>query len=281
MAFDDYERSQEHGRPIEFYIFTLGPIVWRYTTAEQDLVVDEETYLAAAIQGDSVKQTGEPTNDALTIEVPSWIAPAQMFMSAPPTQPIQMSIGMMHAGDTEMLIAYNGEVTQVNFPMPGRARITIESLMTSMQREGLRLGWQRSCPDSLYDPLTCKVSKAAWLVNLTVLTIDGFTLGVNLAVGKPAGHLDNGFIEWNHPARGIEYLAIERHELVTGNPVGEVNARLTLFAPPGELFEGATGSAYPGCAFTPAACQAFGNYPNYGGVPDMPGKSPFDGDPVF
>lgn len=286
MSFDSFEKSAEDGRPIEFYIFTLGPIIWRYTTAEENIEFDGQTYLAAAIRGDNIKQTGEPVNDVHTLDVPAWIAPAQMFMSAPPTQSIQVSIGVAHASELglteEMLIGFTGEVTQVNFPMPGRAQITVESLMSSMRREGLKFGWQRSCPNALYDPLTCKVEKSAFAIEFITLGISGFTIDVSLDTSKPTGYFDNGFIEWNHPARGIEYLAIERHESVTGNPAGEVNARFTLFAPPGELFEGATGTCYPGCNFTPENCkEVFDNYDNYGGYPDMPGKSPFDGDPVF
>ena len=40
--------------------------------------------------------------------------------------------------------------------------------------------------------------------------------------------------------------------------------------------------AYPGCARTIAICQSkFNNAPNFGGVPGLPGKSPFDGTPIF
>jgi hypothetical protein len=41
-------------------------------------------------------------------------------------------------------------------------------------------------------------------------------------------------------------------------------------------------AAYPGCPRTIAVCDArFANHLRYGGVPHLPGKSPFDGDPVF
>jgi hypothetical protein len=41
-------------------------------------------------------------------------------------------------------------------------------------------------------------------------------------------------------------------------------------------------TAYPGCGRTRAECKnKFNNLPNYGGFAHLPGKSPFEGDPVF
>ncbi len=278
MSFNAFELSTESGRPIEYYVFTLGTAVWRYTTAETDVTIGSDVYTAAAIKADSVKQTGETSNDARSIDVPSWIGPAQLFMGSAPSAPITMTVGVRHVGDTEVIVAYVGEISQVNYPLPGRARITVESLLSSMRREGLRLAWQRTCPYVLYDTLTCKVDKAAYKIDFTVLAISGFDVYVELATTQVTGHFNGGFFEWNHPIRGKEYVAIQAHAQIAS---AEWNARLQLFMPPGELFEGVTGSAYPGCDFTPTRCQFFGNYDNYGGVPDLPGRSPFDGNPVF
>lgn len=278
MTFEAFEVSAESGRPVEYYTFTFGNVSWRYTTAERDVSIGADIYTAAAIRADSVKQTGETSTDARSIDAPSWIGPAQVFMNSAPSAPVAMTVGVRHIGDDEVVIAYVGEITQVNYPVPGRARLTVESLLASMSREGLRLPWQRSCPYVLYDSLTCKVDKAAHKVDFVVLAISGFDVFVSLLTTKPSGHFDGGFFEWLHPIRGKEYVAVQEHEQLSS---GESNARLQLFMPPGELFEGAAGSAYPGCDFTPVRCQFFNNYDNYGGVPDLPGRSPFDGNPVF
>jgi hypothetical protein len=281
MTFGVFEASTENGRPIEFYTFVLGVAVWRYTTAQTDQTVGADVYTAAVIVSPNVQQSGEPSTDALGIECPSWIAPAQLFMTSPPTAPIQVTISYKHIGDDQVVIGYTGEITQVNFPMPGKALITCESLGSSLSREGLRLGWQRSCPYALYDPVTCKVDKTAWKTDFVTLAISGFTIGVELATVRADGYYNGGFIEWIHPIRGIEYVMIDTHSAVPSPVLGEPNAFFLLFASPGELFEGAPGMAYPGCGFTPESCQGFSNYDNYGGAPDMPGKSPFDGNPVF
>lgn len=289
MPFDIIESSIEDGKPIEFYSFSLTTSVWRYTTAETDLFAGGVLWTSAAIARSAVRQTGESISDVQTLTVPSWIGPAQLFMTQAPSNPILLTIWCKHHGDeigTEeapgAVVIYTGEVTNCNFPIPGQAILSVESLVSSMNREGLRLAWQRSCPYALYDPVTCKVSKAAFKTDLVVLTIDGFTLGVELATVRADGYFNGGFMEWNHPIRGIEYLSIEVHTPIASPPAGEPNALLVVMNPPGELYEGAVGSVYPGCAFTPTDCTGkFDNFPNYGGVPDLPGRSPFDGNPVF
>lgn len=278
LTYDQLESSRDAGRPIEFYRFILGSLTWYYSTAEYPITVAGIDWVPAAIVSEAINQTGEYARDALKIECPSSIAPAQLFMTAAPSKFVDVAIGYKHVDSDEIVIGYMGQVRQCGFPVPGRARLLCESLSSTFSREGLRLGWQRSCPYALYDPLTCKVDKSLWKIDCTVLNIDGFTLQVDLADPKTTGYFDGGFIEWIHPIRGTEFLWIETHTVVTA---AEANGTFVISGDPGELFEGAVASAYPGCDFTPAACQAFNNYDNYGGVPDMPGKSPFDGDPVF
>lgn len=275
MPFLEQEQSIEDGRPIQFYAFTLGSVTWRYTSADENLNAGGYDWIAAAISDDGVKQTGETIVDAMTIVAPSWIGPAQVFMGGAPSRSVLITIYSKHEGDAEMAAVYVGEITQINHaPVPGACRITCETLTSSMQREGLRLGWQRTCPYALYDPVTCKVNKALWATPFVVLAIDGFTVTIELATARADGYYNNGFAEWTHPIRGVEYMPIDTH--AAGSPT-----TLTLLGHPGDLFVGAQGVAYPGCNFTPASCQGFSNYDNYGGVPDLPGKSPFDGSPVF
>lgn len=286
MAYDALEDSIEDGRPAQFFAFTLDTTVWRYTSADVDIVASGQTWRAAAIKADAVKQTGEAMRDALSLDVPSWIGPAQVFMSAAPSMAIAVTIFSKHIGDAEMVVDYIGEITQVNYPLPGRARITCEDAMATMEREGLRLAWQRSCTYALYDPLTCKVNKLTHRRSLTVLAVVGFTAYVEMSLSgtvPDAKHFANGLIEWVHPMRGTEYLPIESLTFVLGPvPEGSANAELLLAVPPSELAIGTTGYIYPACDFTPTTCQTvFSNYDNHGGAPDLPGKSPFDGTPVF
>jgi hypothetical protein len=182
---------------------------------------------------------------------------------------VEVIIFAKDAVDNELVTLYVGEVSQVNFPQPNKAALSCEALSVSMSREGLRLGWQRSCPFALYDAATCKINKAGFAVPATITEISGFNITVSAALS--ADIYPGGFFEWTHPVKGAEFRAIEAQN----------GSALRVFGSTLDLYVGLAITLYRGCDRTPATCRSFGNYDNYGGVPLMPGKSPFDGTPVF
>ncbi|UJB18766.1 MULTISPECIES: phage BR0599 family protein [Lysobacter] len=61
-----------------------------------------------------------------------------------------------------------------------------------------------------------------------------------------------------------------------------VGERLVLLGAGDGLRIGQAIIAYPGCGRSMAICHGkFNNAPNYGGAPGLPGKSPFDGTPIY
>jgi uncharacterized phage protein (TIGR02218 family) len=266
MTFATYEESVEDGRPIRFYRFTLGATVWRYTSADEDLTIGGELWKRRPISDDGIKQTGDATTDALNITGPNNIGPVVIYMSGAPQTPIKVEVIESHVGLTVLRVIYVGEVVQVNSNRPGSAVITCQSLSASMRRQGLRLGWSRTCDYAHYDPLTCKVSKAAFAVAAVVQSVNGFVVTMDVT-GPGNGFFTGGFAEWVHPVRGFHAVTIESH---TG-------AQMTMFDDTSDMHEGMQLTLYPGCARTEAACRVFNNILNYGGCSKMPGKSPFDG----
>lgn len=271
MAFLDIETSREDGRPIYLYEFSIGARTWRYTSADETLTAGGLSYQAVAISDDGPRQSGESAADVLKINAPSRVGPAQLWMTGAPSAEISVAIQVKHEGSPDVVTIYAGFIQSINYPIPGQCVITCETLSASMRRQGLRLGYQRACPYATYDPLTCKVDKAIWSVDVVVVSIEGFTAVISGIADKADDYFDGGFMEWNHPVRGIEYLSIEEHTagrfLLTGNVI--------------DLFPGAAGKAYPVCRHTPESCLEFDAYDNHGGFVDLPGKSPYDGDPVF
>lgn len=271
MTYEARENSTQDGRPIELYIFTLGATEWCYTSADENLTVDGKVFRAVPIKNPGFNVTGEAASDALSIEAPSSIGPAQLFMMVPPSQTIWIVIWRKHEGEDEFLVSYQGEVSQINFPMPGKCIVTCETLSASLHREGLRIGWSRTCPYAVYDPDTCKKDKATMAVPIIVLGVIGNDV-ISDEVGSYAeDFFTGGMIEWDDPYRGHEIRLIEKH----------VNNTLTMFNSAQGAYVGMIAVVYRGCKQTVASCIELENYDNYGGVPDMPGKSPFDGDPVF
>jgi uncharacterized phage protein (TIGR02218 family) len=271
MTYATIETSNEDGRPIFLYAFILGAATFRYTSSDADVTVDGYKWTAVAISDDGPKLTGDATSDALTITAPNTIAPVQMFFGAPPSQPIMVKIYHYHEGDTQAVLAYVGELMQVNQPQPGTAILTCDAISASMQRDGLRLAWQRNCPFALYDDITCGVDKIAHGVPVKVADVVG-NIVVLSGLNAADGMFDGGFIEWTHAVRGTEFLAIESQKGDTCEMFGDASG----------LYYNLAVIAYPGCNRTTEDCtNKFNNLDNFGGVPDLPGKSPFDGDPVF
>lgn len=272
MTFNTVETSNDEGRPIYLYAFTLGAATWRYTSSDADVNLNGYRWRAEPISDNGVKLTGDAVTDNLEITASSSIAPAQMFIGTPPSQAIMVSIFHYHEGDTDAVLGYVGEVLQVNQPEPGTAILICDTISASMKRDGLRLGWQRNCPYALYDDLTCRASKAAHAINAVVYDVTDNVVAFTGMDSVADGTLDGGFIEWEHPSRGTEFRAIEK----------QIGSTCEMFGLADGLYYGLTVKVYPGCARTTADCtDKFDNLDNYGGVPDLPGKSPFDGDPVF
>jgi uncharacterized phage protein (TIGR02218 family) len=271
MSFAVIETSNDGGRPVYLYAFAIGSATFRYTSADTDLTVDGYLWKSVAIEDDGVKLTGDANTDGLTITAPNTIAPVQMFYGTPPSMSIMVRIFHYHEGDSQSVLGYMGELLQVNQPQPGTATLTCGTISASMQRDGLRLGWQRTCPYALFDPLNCKVDKTAFGQQVIVKDVVGSTVEFQGMTGAD-GKFDGGFIQWEHPSRGTEFLGIEQQMGITCEMFGMTDA----------LYYGLKATAYPGCDRTVATCASkFNNLDNHGGVPDLPGKSPFDGDPVF
>lgn len=273
MAFDNLESSLEDGSPIYLYLFRLNDKAWRYTSADADISAGGFTWVAVPISDDGVKQTGETSTDALTVTVSSTVEPAQIYMNFPPSRPMSLAILRTHDVDlSDIKVVYLGEVSQHNVATPGASVFTCETLSASMQREGLRLSWQRDCPYALYDSVTCKVDKTLYaVVGVSTAVADG-NLTVPAFTSLPDGYLSGGFIEWVDADRGIE-----RRALSSNGPGGV----LLMFGSTDGLTVGMTVTAYPGCSRTTTGCKSFNNFLNYGGIPNLAGKSPFDGNPVF
>lgn len=274
------------------YEFTLGNKVWRYTANAEDVIdPDENVWEATAISDDGVSTSGEAAADQMGIDCSSDIVPARIWMYSRPSKIMDVRIlraqlpARVSRGDdegvaavapsrvipvTNVRVRYVGEVSQCSFGQLGSAKFTCETLSATMQREGLRLTWQRSCPYTIYDPLTCRVNKVLWATTATVVSISGNTVELS-TIGT--GNYVGGLLEYVHPVKGDESLTIESFS----------GTQVTIFDTAADLYVGQQVTVYPGCDGTPASCVEFGNMVNNGGIKDLPGESPFDGvnNPVF
>jgi uncharacterized phage protein (TIGR02218 family) len=278
MSFNLFEISGFLGRPICLYEFIWGNDAYRYTSADRPITYGEDdlgepiVWAPIAIKDSGFTQ-GVTTQD-FVVELPRANPIVELFRSTPPSLSITLTCKRFHKDDPdeEAAVYWVGTVANVKVRDAIKAEILGNPISGTIRRTGLRLCWERSCPHSLYDE-GCKVNKALFKTDTTVLALTGTTVQVGTTGAWPAERYAGGFMEWEATANGtIDRRAIERC-------VGDT---LYLLGSTDRLEVGQDITIYLGCDLTPGTCSAvFNNLPNHGGFEYLAGKSPFDGNPVF
>ncbi len=269
MSFDDTEISTQDGQPVGLFEFTLGGLSWRYTSADDDQYFMGFDWIAGAITRTGITQGAGAEND-LTITLPADLEIVSMFDGSPPSEIMYLTLREYHEGEIEGAIQWIGTVGNIIKVNPAEASAVCRNLVASFERGGLRLTWGRQCPHALYD-VNCRVNKEDHAYPYTVATVAGDSFTVTGYAAPAEGSFAGGFVEWSigsgtFERRGIESADGGVFKILGLNTGLEVGLGVVL---------------YPGCPRTTAGCIAFDNLPNYGGFPHLPGKSPFDGTPIF
>lgn len=271
MSFLSRETSIADGQPITLYEFQRGVMRWRYTNADRDVIFQTQTFSAIAISDDGRRRSGQVSADTLKVRVPYNNPVARLYRGAPPSDEIALIIRELHHGETDFEVSWTGSIQGVRFPSPERAEIICLSLAASMGQPGLRLGWERNCSYAVYDHM-CGVDRELFAVEATVQSMDGASISSGTFDEYDDGYFSGGYVEWTIGSGEYERRGVEHHE---GSDLRLLGGTEGI-----ELGQGVT--AYPGCPGTIEICdERFGNSDNHGGVPHLPGKSPFDGDPIF
>lgn len=277
MSYNTPEISNEDGKPIGLYEFRYGDTYWRYCTADEDQIVGPDelggpaTWVAKTILDDGVVQGGSDQND-LQINVQSDLPINALFRAQRPSGKVWLTVKKYHLGDAEedTPIQWAGSVVNSIAVDPATNRLECRSIGGTYDRNGLRLAWGRMCPHPLYG-IGCNVDKSlhAYPREIATLTNTNFTC---TAHSEPVeGSFSGGFLEWARGDGTFERLGINKQAgndfQVLGSTAGlEIGTAVTI---------------YPGCPRNTSGCILFDNLANYGGFPHLPGKSPFDGTPVF
>lgn len=275
MTYSSIEISNQAGRPIALYTFQYGNSYWYYCTADQDKTIGGITYLAKAISDEGVTQGGSDQND-LQVTIQSGSPVAGLFLNSKPSGKVWLTVRRWHIGDpdNETPIQWTGTITNAQPQDKATDQLIGRSLGGTYDRQGLRLTWGRMCPHVLYG-YGCNRGgsndKEDHAYPRTIATVDGMNFTCTAHSEPDEGTFTGGFFEWTRSDGSVEARGIEAQDgnnfLVLGSTAGlSVGMEITI---------------YPGCARNTTICKLFDNLPNYGGFPHLPGKSPFDGSPVF
>lgn len=272
MSYDSLDASISKARPVQLYEFSRGAQRWRYTNAGLDVVQDSQVFHRTFIKDDGIRQTGEASADALNIDVAIDLELLGLYAVYPPSTPIELTIWDKDLGDPAALVKWVGLVSDVTLKRrAGTARLVCRPLSSEQDNTGLRLVWGRQCPYALYDA-SCRAEKERFRTTAVLTSASGISITAGPFGAHPDGWFTGGFVEWEAVSGAVEQRGVDHH----------VGTTLTLLGGSLELENGLQVRAYPGCSRTVSVCDSkFGNVENYGGVPALPGRSPFDGNPVF
>lgn len=273
MTFEARERSVDDGKPIQLFEFAHGLTTWRYGSADRDITLGAFTWrtLVGGIGDSGIRQSGDAASDALTITAPADLPVVDLFRSLPPTTEVAVTVRSLHFGDTEARVTWVGSLSEVKRRGIDRVEMSCESLLASMSRGGLSLGWERNCPYATYDH-NCRVNRDLFRVDTTLTNVTGATVSSSAFALKPDGWYAGGFIEWLSAPGVTERRFVKAHAGIV----------LTLLGGTPGLAVDTAVSAFAGDDRRAQTClDKFNNLDNHGGLPSLPGKSPFDGDLVF
>lgn len=272
MTYDARETSAQDGRPVELYDFRRGTKTWRHTTADTEQVVDGQTYERAIIERTSIERGSEITRAGLTLKLQRDHPIAQLYRVAAPSDVIMVTIRQLHQDDGQPIVIWNGRIVSVTpWTDGGRAEMRLETVRTSLRRNGLRRTYQKSCPRVLYSA-GCAASASGRATAGPVDSISGLTVVVPAVLPFPNGYFTGGFVEWTTDDGGADSRMIQSQN----------GTALTLLSQPVGLKVGATLRVTAGCAHDPDTCQnKFANIKNYGGMPYIPSKNPYGNDPIY
>lgn len=274
MTYNALEVSNHGGKPIGLYKFALGSKEWCYTSADRDITYGGDTYTKAGIVDEGVVQGGGSADaDDLIIKAQADLEFLDLYVGTPPSLTMQVTLRRMHHGDAEAPIQWMGVLGAVKRMNKAMSQIVCRLPgPNGRRRAGPRLCWERGCPHVIYDH-GCKLVPADWAVAATVdAIVDGVSFVSATAGGFDMDYFTGGYIEWEIFPGVLDRRGILSHQADLVTVLGLTDG----------LTEGMAITLYPGDDRTAETCDAkFNNILNYGGVLHMPGKSPFDGNPIF
>jgi len=285
MTYATIEASAAGGRPYYLYQFVEGDQVWRFTSRASDWTSAASEggalrWEAAAISHGDVVQTSEIERGRLELTWPLSHPFARRFLAPLGNRPVTLTIFRGHEQVLGETVAHwKGRI--VGAEVEGvRILLNCESVFSTLRRAGVRAKYQRLCRHALYGR-GCGLDIAFHWQTGTVTSASGNALTIPEAAGQPAGWFRGGVL---------------RFGAQLGFITGQVGPTLTLSRPMPELaaalaapeIDPETGDPIPlvadiapGCDLRAATCAAkFGNLPNFGGFPEIPGRNPFGGSSI-
>jgi uncharacterized phage protein (TIGR02218 family) len=261
----EYAEIETGQQPVWLYHFWAdygGTLVhWRFTSYPDTLTAAGQTWTARPITHGALRQTLKADREEVTIEtVHESGNPLAQFLPFTLARPLWVEILMADFSDLATAdVLFTGLVGAPEFT--GR-KITAKasSLLDALGQQLPPMLIQQKCNYRWGDPRTCRVDPDDWKIEAVITAIEGNLVTVEDAAltGVAANYFARGWLKVGAGA------TLEVRDILQSTPDGD-RATLALSWPLAHAAVDDEVTLYPGCEHTPAACDDFDNFVNYGG----------------
>lgn len=272
MAYDDFEGSDDDGRPFFLYKLDDGVTVQRMTTLPDDKSADPEAtgtdqiWTKSPVAHSEIRETGNIEKNDLELTLPISDVVARSYLPARGLTTF-LTVWRSHLNDPdEEYRVFAKERVVSAEPKDSTIVIKTESIFTSARFGGRRSRFQKPCRHALYFT-GCNLNRADFETDATVSAVDGNTLTIAEAADQVDGYYKSGMVNY-----GGLFGWVSDH----------AGDQVTLSFPIVGLADAVTadGSASvkiaPGCDRALSTCiDKFDNRDNHGGYKWLPEINPY------
>lgn len=267
MAFEEYEISEQSGRPAELYDLRIGATSFKYTSSVNSVTVAVGTFTPRPISRTDISQELSDREADLDITLPY---DDPFFDSYEGLEIIggrpSLTLYRTHLDDPDAATAvfYRGTITNVSRKADGRESLLhVVSVTKSQSKQVPRKTYQSLCNHMLYDSgCTLDENDTAFRkdLNCSAVSVGGTVITLDGAGGFGADFFEAGFLEFDGDFRSVVSQG------------GAGNNELTVRVPFSSSPLDQTVIARAGCKLRLLEdCQTkFNNVANYGGHPFVP-----------
>lgn len=272
MTFNANETARESASPVEIYLITQGSDVFRFTTADEDQVVDSQTYTAeSGMSRTRIQYSPNARKQAIGISFKANNSYISRYIGVQPSATARVVISRFHRNDTptpEVVRIFEGVVRAVTFEGDGftaQADVVPES---GLINKPLPLYTHQSqCNHVLFDT-RCKVNQLNFQFSGTVTAVssDGITLTVaGIDAAKGVGFATSGRVELTG---GSDFRTVQEHSATD---------QIKILSPFRESPLNTTVTVTAGCDHSIQVCKSkFDNVVNFGGFAFVPDRNIFE-----
>lgn len=151
----------------EIYTLVRGSQIYRYTSGDKAVTLDNVTYSKLAIKRGSISSSSDLEKNSLEVTFAADSEFAQSCLRSALEEVVFLTLSKYQNNVATML--WQGRLTGCE-PDGATIVLTFENDYTSLSRAGARYKYQRTCPHDLYGS-GCKLDRNAWKVKTTLVSV--------------------------------------------------------------------------------------------------------------